>query len=147
MEWMLRTEADRYPETIDYGFSEFEYIEDPYYKQYINGGGPATNVAGAARIRDRRAQGRTRRYSRPSERTHIEAFKRAMRHVFVDVMRERLMQPMSFGQGFGVLPPKDTRTDWERALDENFYDPEERERRRREWEEENRCTCRCHDDY
>lgn len=130
---------------VDYGFGAFEYEEDPYSKQYINGGGPATNVAGPARIQARRKQGWDHRHSTdPTTPSGVTAFGNAMRAVFVNIMREQLSRPgiLFYKDGTGRLPEEDTRTDWERALDENFYDPEERERRRRELEED-RCTCDC----
>lgn len=130
---------------VDYGFGQFEYQEDPYSKQYINGGGPATNVAGPARTKARRKQGWGRRHlPDPNAPVGMVAFHKAMREVFVGVMRDQLMHDsiLFYKDGTGRIPPKDPRTAWERALDENFYDPEERERRRREWEED-RCTCDC----
>lgn len=116
-------------EYVDYGFGEFEYIEDPFSKQYINGGSPMTNVAGHARIKDREKQGHRRRHPEHYERmATTTAFHRAMMDQFVEGMRKQLSRTsfLWFSDGSGLLPPPDPRTDWEQALDQCFYDPTER---------------------
>lgn len=115
-------------EYLDYGFGEFEFIEDPYSKTYINGGSPMTNVPGYARIQDRKHLGHRRRHPEHYERMNTTArFAKTMMSQFIQGMKRQLNRSSFLTFSQYELPP-DTRTDWERALDQCFYDPAERDK-------------------